>query len=220
MTFSIVAKDPKTGAFGVATATGGPNVGNLVPYARASAGAVATQGYTTNPLYGLTGLEELAAGKSAQMLCDELTAADMGRERRQCVIIDTQGNTAAWTGSEVSDYNGAVLDRGVAVAGNLLAGPQVLEAMIDTFKAEENLSFERRVFAALQAGQEAGGDKRGTKSAALKVYSTEPYPIWDARVDWSDSPMADMAAVIDAIDAEEFQRFLRRIPTRANPSRC
>lgn len=220
MTFSIVAKDPKTGAFGVATATGGPNVGNLVPYARAEAGAIATQGYTTNPFYGLTGLEELAKGKSAQMLCDELTAADMGRERRQCVIIDLQGNTATWAGKELTGYCGSVLQRGVAVAGNLLAGPEVLQSMIDTFLARQDTPFERRLLAALTAGQEAGGDKRGTKSAALKVYTTEPYPLWDVRVDWSDDPMPAMADVLDAIGAEEFQQFLERIPTRVNPSRC
>lgn len=220
MTFSIVAKDPASGAFGVATATGGPNVGTLVPYARANSGAIATQGYTTNPFYGIAGLEELAAGKSAQMLCDELTAADMGRHRRQCVIIDTNGNTAAWTGEEVSDWNGAVLKRGVAAAGNLLTGPEVLEAMIDTYLDGEEDNFEQRMLNAITAGNTAGGDKRGTKSAALKIFTTEPYPHMDARVDMSEQPMERLAEIVTAIREPDFQDFLDRIPTKINPSRC
>ncbi len=220
MTFSIVARDPETGAFGVASATGGPNVGNLVPYARAGSGAIATQGYTTNPFYGLAGLEHLATGKSAKMLCDELTAADLGRQRRQCVIIDQNGTTAAWTGGEINPWCGSLLEQDVAAAGNLLAGPEVLDDMMATYQSGSSQPFARRLLAALTAGFDAGGDKRGTKSAVLKVYSTESYPDVDVRVDWSTNPMPEMAGVLDAIDEEEFQKFLERLPTKAHPSRC
>lgn len=220
MTFSIVAKDPETGAFGVASATGGPNVGNLVPYARAGAGAIATQGYTTNPFYGLAGLEHLAAGKSAKMLCDELTAADLGRQRRQCVILDNNGTAASWTGDEINPWCGSILHDGVAAAGNLLSGPDVLDDMIATYLDNQDLRFERRLLAALTAGDAAGGDKRGTKSAVLKVFSVEAYPDWDVRVDFSDNPMPEMAKILDAIMEDEFQQFLDRVPTKTHPSRC
>lgn len=220
MTFSIVARDPETGAFGVASATGGPNIGNLVPYARAGAGAIATQGHTTNPFYGLAGLEALAAGKSAKMLGDELTAADLGRQRRQCVIIDTNGTTAAWTGDEITPWSGSILKQDVAAAGNLLVGPEVLDDMVTTYLAGTDQPFERRLLAALTAGDKAGGDKRGTKSAVMKIYSDQPYPQWNIRVDWSADPLPTMAEILDAINEDEFQQFLGRIPTKAHPSRC
>lgn len=220
MTFSIVARDPETGAFGVASATGGPNVGNLVPYARAGSGAIATQGYTTNPFYGLAGMEALASGKSAKMTCDELTAADLGRERRQCVIIDVNGTAAAWTGNEINSYFGAILKQDIAVAGNLLVGPEVLNSMVEAYLTAEDQPFERRLLAALTEGDKAGGDKRGTKSSVLKVYTDEPYPAWDVRVDWSTDPMPEMAKILDAINEDEFQQFLDRIPTKTHPSRC
>ena len=217
MTFSIVAKDIATGAFGVATATGGPAVGSLVPHARAGTGAVATQGYTTNPLYGFNGLDLLATGQSAQSIVEIMTKADEGRERRQCVVIDRDGRAAAWTGAEISEYGGAILRDNVGVAGNLLAGVQVLEAMIEAFESDRNGALEDRLLAALAAGEKTGGDRRGTTSAALKVYTTELYPAVDLRADWSKNPVESLAEILGATRGGEYADFFRRLPTSENP---
>lgn len=217
MTFSIVARDEATGAFGVATATGGPAVGSLVPYGRAGAGAVATQGYTTNPFYGFNGLGLLDKGREAQAVMDVMTGADAGRDRRQCVLVDRAGRTAAWTGDEVSAWCGSILGQGVAVAGNLLAGPDVLEAMVDAYKGAAAKPLEDRLLAALAAGENAGGDRRGTLSAALKVYTTEPYPAVDLREDWSEFPILSLGEVLRATRGVEYGDFFSRLPTNENP---
>lgn len=217
MTFSIVARDERTGAFGVATATGGPNVGNLVPHARALVGAVATQGYTTNPLYGIDGLDLMATDKSAELVLEHLVDNDLGRLRRQSIMIDRNGDTAGWSGDGLGHWAGHICEQNFAVAGNLLAGQNVLSAMIDSFCTNTDLPLEDRLLSAMTAGQEAGGDKRGTQSAALKVYTTEPYAKVNLRVDLSQTPMADLKKVLNAVREPEFQTFSDRLPTRDNP---
>ncbi|HEY8594963.1 MAG TPA: DUF1028 domain-containing protein [Devosiaceae bacterium] len=220
MTFSIVARDPRTGAFGVATATGGPAVGSLVPYARAGVGAVATQGYTTNPQYGFGGLDAMARGVTSHEALDRLTSADAGRQRRQCVMIDREGRTAAWTGEEIAEVRGALTRDGVAVAGNLLASPQVLKDMMSAFEKAPGLPLADRLLAAMLAGEKAGGDSRGTRSAALKVYDTEDYPAVDLRVDWSVAPIEDLGKVLAATREDDYATFFARLPTREMPGRA
>ncbi len=217
MTFSIVARDSHTGAFGIATATGGPAVGSLVPYARAGAGAVATQGYTTNPYYGFNGLDLLASGQGAEEVVSVMTGADAGRARRQCLVIDRTGHTAAWTGDEISAWCGSILEKGVGVAGNLLFGAPVLEAMIAAYAEDTGLPFEERLLAAMTAGEAAGGDRRGTTSAALKVYTSEAYPAIDLRADWSERPIACLGDILAATRGPEYAEFFERLPTTANP---
>lgn len=220
MTYSIVAKDPATGAFGVGTATGGPAVGSLVPHARAGVGAVATQGYTTNPHYGFRGLELLATDVDAETVLDQLTRADEGRTRRQCVLIDAKGRTAAWTGSEITEVRGSILRPGVAVAGNMLVGEEVLGEMLRTYEESADKPFAHRMLAALEAAEAAGGDKRGTRSGALRVYETERYPAIDVRADWSLEPIADLGEILTATLETDYAEFFARLPTEAEPSRA
>lgn len=217
MTFSIVAKDLRTGAFGVATATGGPVVGSLVPHARAGVGAIATQGYTTNPLYGFEGLDLLASGKTAKATVEQLVASDAGRERRQCIAVGRDGEVHAWTGAEILAYNGSIARQGFGVCGNLLTSAQVLEAMVETYESKVGQALEDRLTAALAAGQNAGGDQRGTTSAALKVYGSEIYPLVDIRSDWSERPVDHLAQILEATRGEKYAAFFKRLPTRANP---
>jgi uncharacterized Ntn-hydrolase superfamily protein len=218
MTFSIVARDPLSGAVGVACATGGPVVGALVPHARAGVGAIATQG-NTNPLYGFDGLDLLArGGESAPTVLDRLLATDAGRGRRQCIIIDREGSTAAWTGPDCGVHAGTLTGTEVAVAGNMLTGTDVLEAMLTAF-GETSGELGDRLLAAMLAGEAAGGDHRGVRSAALKVCTSEPYPTLDLRADWSTTPLADLAAVLEAVRAPGYAEFFNSIPTRAEPDR-
>lgn len=211
MTFSIVARDADTGAFGVATATGGPVVGSLVPHARAGVGAIATQSLT-NPLYGTTGLDMLADGHSALNVLDYVTKADAGRESRQCLIIGTIGPAVAWTGSKAEGASGALVADGVGVAGNMLVSTHVFEAMLEAYQAAATQPFEDRLLTALRAGAAEGGDYRGIRSAALKVYTSEPYPAVDLRADWSPEPVAQLGEILNATRSQGYADFFRQLP--------
>jgi uncharacterized Ntn-hydrolase superfamily protein len=217
MTFSIVARDPDTGAFGVATATGGPCVGALVPHARNGVGAIATQG-DTNPFYGPDGLAMLADGALASEVMEKLTRADPGKERRQLLVIGSAGAPAAFTGAEATPSAGSLCGEHFAVAGNMLANDGVLAAAVAAF-AETSGSLVERLLAAMLAGEAAGGDQRGTRSAALLVYANQDYPDADCRVDLSAAPLADLQAVVDAIRSGSYAEFASsRLRRRAAPT--
>lgn len=212
MTFSIVARDPLTGAFGVATVTAGPVVGSLVPHARAGVGAIATQALT-NPYFGFHGLDSLADDEAeAEAVLSKLVEGDEGRDRRQAIIVDRSGRTASWTGPQCNPYASAITDNGVAVAGNLIAGPVVLAAMLSAFETSGDLA--DRMLAALRAGQDVGGDSRGAGSAALKVYTTELYPEIDLRADWSPTPIDVLAQILGEVRADGYSKFFKSIPRR------
>jgi uncharacterized Ntn-hydrolase superfamily protein len=216
MTWSIIAKDPETGSYGVAVTTKFFAVGALCPYGAAQVGALATQALV-NPLYGYDGLRLLAEGRSAAEIVAILTAADSGREVRQLHIIDREGRTAAHTGRECVDWCGHLTGEGVSVAGNMLAGPAVIEATLETFKRRADLSFAERLMTALDAGQAEGGDKRGKQSAALKIWRTEPYPVLDLRVDDHPEPLEELRRLY-GVAHERFLAFIEAMATRANPA--
>jgi uncharacterized Ntn-hydrolase superfamily protein len=218
MTFSIVARDPETGAFGVACATGGPVVGSLVPHAAAGIGAIATQG-NTNAFYAFEGLALLADPEiAAPAVLSQLVAGDTGRDRRQCIMVDREGRTAAWTGPACGRHAGALTEPGVAVAGNMLSTDAVPAAMLEAYRQAQG-DLGDRLLAALLAGEAAGGDERGIRAAALKVYTTEPYPALDLRADWSKRPLDELAAILEAVRAPDYAGFFNAIPTRAEPDR-
>ena len=218
MTFSIVARDPRSGAFGVASATGGPVVGSLVPHAAAGIGAIATQG-NTNALYAFDGLALLSDPRmTAETALQQVLADDDGRDRRQCIMVDRMGHAASWTGPACGPYAGALTEEGVAVAGNMLAAEAVLAEMLAAYRRTSAEPGDR-LLAALRAGAAAGGDERGIRSAALKVYTTEPYPALDIRADWSTRPLDDLAATLAAVRAPDYADFFASIPTRAARAR-
>lgn len=212
MTFSILAHDRITGAFGVATATGGPAVGSLVPHARAGAGALATQGYT-NPLYAHDGLAALEAGQGADAVVYALTTADPERNRRQLIVLDRTGRAAGWSGPDLTDSVAMRLETGLAIAGNLLASADVVPAMAEAFLSATG-PLELRLLAALIAGDAAGGDRRGIQSAAIKIYADQPYPAIDARVDFSANPLDDLSAVLEKVRIGDYADFVATLPRR------
>lgn len=215
MTWSIIAKDRETGSFGVAVTTKFFAVGALCPHGAGRIGALATQAFV-NPLYGTDGLQLLAEGRSAEEIVAILTAGDSGREVRQIHVIDRDGRTAAHTGGECVDWCGHVADEGVSVAGNMLAGPTVIEATLETFRIRTGLPLPERLMAALDAGQAEGGDKRGRQSAAMKIWRTEPYPVLDLRVDDHAEPLAELRRLY-SVAHERFLAFMEAMATRANP---
>ncbi len=170
MTFSIVAWDPQADPspeWGVAVASKFLAVGSAVPWVQAGAGAVATQALA-NLSYGPGGLNRLAAGGSASEVVRTLTAEDPEREQRQLGIVDASGGAATFTGSECFDWAGGVTGEGYCCQGNILTGPDVVEEMASTFEGTEG-ELATRLLAALAAGDEAGGDRRGRQSAALYI---------------------------------------------------
>lgn len=217
MTFSIVARDPLSGALGVGVATKHLAAGALVPHARAGVGALATQA-GTNPLYGPDGLALLAAGEPAAAVVERLTRADEGRAHRQLHVVDAAGRTAAWTGSETVPWAGDAAEDGVSVAGNMLAGSAVLTAMAGAYRVADP-PFAARLLAALEAGEAAGGDKRGRQSAALYVVESEPYAAVDLRVDDHRTPLVKLRRLLAECDKRYVREFRARLPTRAAPHR-
>ncbi|MBI1803195.1 MAG: DUF1028 domain-containing protein [Ignavibacteriae bacterium] len=166
-TYSIVAWDSATGDLGVAVQSKFLGVGAVVPFAKAGVGAVATQAFA-NTTYGPRGLALLDSGMMAQQVVEALTQNDSDRSRRQVGIVDAHGNAFAYTGSGCQPYAGHVTGRGYTAQGNILAGEQVVKAIARTFEITQG-DLADRLLAALDAGENAGGDKRGRQSAALLV---------------------------------------------------
>jgi len=166
-----VAKCPKTSSLGVCTSSAAPAVRSRIPHVEAEVGAIATQA-NTNILYGINGLKLLKKGLSPQATLETLLTQDPDRETRQVIIIDKQGRTAAFTGKETLDWKGHIIGKDYVVAGNMLVGNRVIKAMAQTFEDSEG-ELAERLMKALEAGQEAGGDKRGKTSAALVVANKE-----------------------------------------------
>ena len=164
-TFSIVALDSKTGELGVAVQSKFIAVGSVVPYAKAEVGAVATQAWG-NVLYGTMGLELLKQGKNPHQIVKMLVEMDPLGDHRQLAIIGSDGNVSNHTGKKCLPWAGAKIGKNYSAQGNLLTGPEVIEAMATTFESSEGKLGERLI-SSLFAGQQAGGDKRGRQSAAL-----------------------------------------------------
>lgn len=167
MTFSIIGFDPVTKELGIAVQSKFLAVGSVVPWAKSGVGAIATQSYA-NPSYGPEGLKLMEEGKSAQETLDILIENDKGSPLRQVGIMDGKGNAAIFTGEDCHDWAGGRVGLHCVAQGNILVGEATVDALIDTFE-EETGTLSERLLAALDAGQAAGGDRRGMQSAAIYV---------------------------------------------------
>jgi len=200
MTYSIVARDAATGDLGVAVQSKFLEVGAVVPWSRAGVGAIATQS-AANVRYGPDGLAMLASGASAQETLDRLVAGDDLRAERQIGIVDAQGRAATYTGSGCFAWAGGRVGEGFAAQGNILAGPGVVDGLVETFLAGGK-RFPELLVACLAAADAAGGDRRGRESAALLVvregggYGGGNDRLIDLRVDQHDDPIGELARVL------------------------
>ncbi|MCL4530542.1 MAG: DUF1028 domain-containing protein [Chloroflexi bacterium] len=200
-TFSIVACDLKSQAWGIAVASKFPAVGAVVPWARAKAGAVATQA-NANTTYGPRGLEMMAGGLSAEETLEKLLSHDREREHRQVGLVDANGKSASFTGKSCFEWAGGLTGPGYAIQGNILAGPEVIQKMEHAF-LESRGELPERLFAALDAGNRAGGDRRGRQSAAILVvkpnagYGGHNDRWMDYRVDDHLNPIARLEELIE-----------------------
>ena len=194
----MVARCPKKLTLGVCVSTAVPAVGSRVPHVEAGVGAIATQA-KTNIFYGINGLKLLKAGLSPQAALEAMLKEDPDRESRQVIIIDIEGRTATFTGKETIGWKGHLVGKDYVAAGNMLAGSKVIGAMAQTFENSKG-ELAERLLKALEAGQEAGGDKRGRMSAALLVMGREQRgnrPILDLRVDEHPNPVKELRRIFE-----------------------
>lgn len=233
MTFSIVGYDPQEKEWGIAVQSKFLGVGAVVPWAKAGVGAVATQSYA-NTSFGPEGLRLMEEGKSAEEALHALLEKDPGREQRQVGFVDANGNAATFTGKECYDWAGGVTGPYFAAQGNILVDENTVKAMAETFQKMEG-SLAERLLAALQAGQNAGGDSRGQQSAALLVvkdrggYGGFNDRYIDLRVEDHEEPIKELTRIyqlqqlyfapskpeniipIEGITLEELTKHLQRL---------
>ena len=210
MTFSIVARCPRTGMLGVATASRALAAGGIVPQCRTGVGAIASQAFT-NPYLGIDGLTLLEQGLTAARTLERVVESDRGRDLRQVAIVDRDGHTAAYTGAKCIPWAGQVEGGSYVCLGDILTGEEVVKAMALAFEASVDEELPERLLRALEAGQEAGGDRRGRQSAAIRVIHTEEYPYCDLRVDDHPDPVAELRRVFTVFQREEpFRQMMPR----------
>lgn len=201
-TFSIVARDPKTGEMAVAVQSHWFSVGTSVSWGEAGVGVVATQSFT-NKSFGMRGLALLKSGKTAQQALDELLSTDEGKAVRQVAILDAKGNVAAHTGDKCVDYAGHIMGKEFSVQANMMLNEKVWPAMAKAFEQSASLPLAERVLAALNAAQAAGGDIRGKQSAALLVVRGQA-----TNAPWNDR-LIDLRVDDNAAPLQELGRLLR-----------
>jgi uncharacterized Ntn-hydrolase superfamily protein len=213
MTWSIIARDPRTGQLGGAVASRFFAAGAIVLYTSGTC-AIATQAFA-NPIYGVEGIGRLAAGETAAALVAEFIARDAGAAHRQVHMLDASGAFARHTGAECIAWAGHASGKDCSVAGNMLAGPDVVGATLEAFEAGAGLALPERLLAAMDAGEKAGGDKRGRQAAGLKVHRGEDWPWIDIRADDHAEPLAELRRLLAVAD-ERYLHFVEALATREN----
>ncbi len=218
MTFSLLARDAGSGALCGAAATGSLCVGGWVLRGDSRAGISASQGAAPSHLWGEDVIEALRGGEDADAAVARITGADAGRAARQLSALGRRGPGAAFTGAGNTDWKGARTGADWVVAGNMLAGAQVLDALRAGFERAAG-PLPDRLLAALRAADAAGGDFRGLQSAALLVLHDDAAPL-TLRVDWAEAPLDALEALLARTREPDYARWLPTVPTRAAPGRA
>lgn len=215
MTWSILARDAEAGEIGAAVASRFLAAGALCPRVEGGIGAACTQALV-NPFIAPDALARLRCGEAPEPVLAALLAADAGRAARQAHLLAADGRIAQHTGEACVGWCSHLAGPGVSVAGNMLAGPEVLEATRDAFLATAGLPLAERLLAAMEAGEAAGGDRRGRQSAAIQIASRDPYPDLDLRVDDHPDPLAELRR-LHAVWHGYLRHFRRFLPGRGHP---
>lgn len=215
-TFSIAARCARTGQLGVAVASAVPAVGAMCPYLRAGVGAVSTQSWV-NPYLALHCLDRIGRGERAEAALSAVLAADDRADLRQIGLVDASGAAAAWTGSGCTDEAGHRRGPGYSVQGNMLASLAVIDAMAEAFEGSAALDLDERLMQVLEAGDRAGGDRRGKQSAALKIVDREEYPSLDLRVDEHAAPISELRRIL-IIARRQLVPFIAGMPRKDGPA--
>lgn len=218
MTFSILACDLKTGTLFAAAATGSLCVGGWVLRGDIEAGLVASQGTAPSTFWRDNVIRRMAQGEGAPSVVASVTGADTGRGHRQLTALDRFGNTGGFTGAESVPYAGHFCAPEMVVAGNMLAGVRVLEALRDTALATDEPDPARRMLAALNAAHDAGSDTRGLQSAALLVLSPDAPPL-DLRIDYDPDPLAALGRLLDRAQSSPYRDWMHEVPVLSDRNR-
>ena len=216
MTWSIIAKDKATGQIGLAVATKFFAVGSRVPHIAAGVGGIASQALV-NHYYGIDGMKLLREGREPREVIETLIASDPGHASRQVHILNAKGQIAAYTGTDCVDWSGHLEGKDFSLAGNMLAGARVLEDTAEAYVANIGMPFARRLITAMQAGELAGGDKRGKQSAALLIYGEEEWSYLDLRADDHVDPLGELER-LEAVSRERWVHYRKFLPSRKNPA--
>ncbi len=216
MTWSIIVHERGSGRIAIAVATKFFAVGARVPHIEPGKGAVCTQALV-NPLYGPDGLKLIRAGLGAADIVRLLAEADAGRAHRQLHVLGPDGKFAAHTGAECVPWCGHWIGDDFSVAGNMLAGPQVVAETVRFFRENDAMALPRRLIGALKAGEKVGGDKRGKQSAALVIWGNQDWSELDLRVDDHVEPLLELAR-LEAASRERWTHFRTFLATRENPA--
>jgi uncharacterized Ntn-hydrolase superfamily protein len=211
MTFSLLVRDPATGALGAAVASRYFAVGAMCIHVEGGVAALSTQALV-NPMYAVHAMPRLRAGEPADAVLQSLVRPDPGADQRQFHIIDAAGRIAQHSGPNCVTWAGHARGQDVSAAGNMLAGPQVVQRMVEAYLGASGSMAERLIYA-LEAGEAAGGDKRGRQSAGLKICTRDPYPDLDIRVDDHPDPLAELRRLY-RVSLERFAVFRRFAPGR------
>lgn len=210
MTWSLIARDRDSGDVGLIVSSRFFACGAIVPCVGARV-AVASQAFC-NPIWGTEGRRRMAAGESAEKVLADLVERDDGRAIRQAHMMDASGRFAAHTGMDCVDWAGHLIGEGHSVAGNMLAGPEVIEETSRTYQTLGDMPFPDRLIAAMQAGEQAGGDKRGKQAAGLIIHRGEDYAWLDLRADDHADPLTELARLWD-VAQERYVHFTKGLPT-------
>lgn len=215
-TSSIVGRCVRTSSVGAAVASAVPAVGAICLFARPGVGIVSTQSWV-NPYLAQAALDRMAEGADAVAALAAALESDAASAFRQAGVIGERGAGAMFTGAECTAWAGGLEEGDHAVQGNMLTGPEVLEAMSAAFAQDPGMPLGERLMRALEAAQASGGDKRGRQSAALSVWGAEVYPLLDLRVDEHGDPVAELRRVLGVAEAQ-LVPFLAGMPRQGHPA--
>lgn len=213
MTYSIVARSPETGEIGIAVASRFFACGVQVPWVSATA-AIASQAFV-NPFWGIEGLSRLHAGEAPAAILADFLDRDGGEASRQAHFIAPDGQMVQHTGADCVPWAGHVAAPDVSVAGNMLAGPEVIKDTLASYLAHPELPFAERLLTAMEAGEAAGGDKRGKQAAGLVIHAGQPYAHIDIRADDHADPLAELRRLL-AVSEERYMMFAKSMATTEN----
>jgi uncharacterized Ntn-hydrolase superfamily protein len=217
MTISIAARCERTGAFGIAISSSSPSVGSRCPNVRAGVGAVSSQNIT-DPRLGPELLDALASGLDAKTALNQVSSRATHPEFRQLTVVDASGTAAVFSGKKSLGINAEVTGPNVAAAGNMLANDGVIQAMVNTFNAKQNLELADRLISCLEAGVAAGGEAGPVHSAAVLVATDVAWPSTNLRVDWDDDPISKLREIYKVWAPQAVDYVTRALDPNAAPS--
>ncbi len=204
MTFSIVARDPQNGWLGMATASRALAAGAAGRHIELGVGAIASQAFA-NPYLAIDGLKLMEDGLPAERVVERVISSDVGRDLRQLGIVDHEGRVAAYTGERCIPWAGHLIGGGYVCLGNILEGEDVVKAMATAFERGGGDPLYERLMLALEAGEQAGGDRRGRQAAGIEVLAEEEYALCDLRVDDHPDPVAELRRVLEVFKENAVQ---------------